>query len=267
MHLQSFLLHQTSTISTDDELLKWKIGTDLVGGSMNKSGVEELRLYVESKERGVQEHRPRAAVLDQRDEGDEWIPIRPAADSAVSLGMINVLMNELKVWDTEFSQETNKPPLLDWRRRELSPCQRPLVDDPVIKTKIRTAADLDPKDNAAKPWNDKTFRDYALEGEFDVGESRRNRVSGDEGSREAVHARMGRENLGCAGSHYPTDCQRVCGGRPDWHTITIDGAILPYRPAIADVLGSRNHQNSSNERQAHAVLNLLSATTVSPADS
>ncbi|HEX9077082.1 MAG TPA: molybdopterin-dependent oxidoreductase [Anaerolineae bacterium] len=258
MHLQSFLLHQTSTVSTDDELLKFKIGTDLVGGSMNKSGVQEVRLFVESKERGVKNIvlEPRYSINAMK--AGEWLPIRPGADSAVSLSMINVIMNELKVWDVDSLKKRTNAPYLVGADGNFVRAKEPLVDDPVRKTKYGPPLIWDPKDNKAKPWNDKTFKDYALEGEYDVDGVKAKpafQVMKDHVKQFTPEWAEKISDIPAATIRRIT--QEFVDAAQIGSTITIDGAVMPYRPAIADVLGSRNHQNSSNERQAHAVLNLL----------
>ena len=45
---------------------------------------------------------------------DEWIPIRPSTDRALALSMLNVLLNDLSIYDVEFLRaETNSPYLLN----------------------------------------------------------------------------------------------------------------------------------------------------------
>jgi anaerobic selenocysteine-containing dehydrogenase len=44
---------------------------------------------------------------------DEWIPIRPGTDGALALGMLNLLLNEYKIYDEEFIKHyTNGPYLI-----------------------------------------------------------------------------------------------------------------------------------------------------------
>ncbi|MBI4587475.1 MAG: molybdopterin-dependent oxidoreductase [Candidatus Rokubacteria bacterium] len=44
---------------------------------------------------------------------DEWVPIRPGTDGALALGMLNVLLNELAIYDAAFLQtHTNAPYLV-----------------------------------------------------------------------------------------------------------------------------------------------------------
>ncbi len=258
MHLQSFLLHQTSTLANDDDLCNFRIGTEVIGGSMNKSGVQEARIWVDGKKR-----KAKSIVLDPRYsinamKADEWLPIRPGADSAVSLSMINVIMNELKVWDADFLKKRTNAPYLIGPEGNYVRAKEPLVDDPVRKGKWGPPLMWDPKDNKAKPWNDKTFKDYALEGEYDVN---------------GVKAKPAFQVMKDLVKQYTPEWAEKISDIPAatirrlakeftdaaqiGSTIVIDGATLPYRPAIADILGSRNHQNSTNERLAQAILNLL----------
>lgn len=65
-------------------------------------------------------------------QADEWIPIRPGTDAAMGLGMMNLLINELGLFDAEYLRRyTNGPYLVDqsgyYRRDPES--QKPLVWD------------------------------------------------------------------------------------------------------------------------------------------
>lgn len=67
---------------------------------------------------------------------DEWIPTRPGTDGAFALGMLNVLLNDLEIYDEEFlKRHTNAPYLIDstgqYVRAESS--GRPMVWDPVAQ--------------------------------------------------------------------------------------------------------------------------------------
>ncbi len=63
---------------------------------------------------------------------DEWIPIRPSTDRALALSMLNVLLNELGIFDAEFLKaQTNGPYLVGTDGRYLRDAEtgKPLVWD------------------------------------------------------------------------------------------------------------------------------------------
>jgi molybdopterin-containing oxidoreductase family molybdopterin binding subunit len=46
-------------------------------------------------------------------QADEWVPIRPGTDAALALSMMNVLINELDLYDAEYlTRYTNLPYLV-----------------------------------------------------------------------------------------------------------------------------------------------------------
>ncbi len=88
---------------------------------------------------------------------DEWVPIRPGTDGALVLAMINVLLNELGIYDKEFlGRHTNASYLVTSRGYYLRQDGKPLV--------------WDIQENKARPYESQTGR-CALEGKYAVGET------------------------------------------------------------------------------------------------
>ena len=91
------------------------------------------------------------------EKADEWIPIRPGTDAALALAMVNLLLNELNIYDAEgLKHHTNAPYLIGpdgyyVRNRD---SKKPLIWDPI--------------DDRAKPYDDATIKDFALEGEYHI---------------------------------------------------------------------------------------------------
>ncbi len=87
---------------------------------------------------------------------DEWVPIRPGTDGALILAIINVLLNELGIYDKEFlGRHTNGPYLVKADGYYLRQDGKPAV--------------WDASEGKAKPY-DSQVRECALEGRFKVGE-------------------------------------------------------------------------------------------------
>ncbi|MBI2916871.1 MAG: molybdopterin-dependent oxidoreductase [Chloroflexi bacterium] len=92
---------------------------------------------------------------------DEWVPIRPATDGALVLGIVNLLLNEYGIYDAPFlRRHTNAPYLIgpDGYYARDPETRKPLVWDSV--------------DGVAKPFDafseDDTAPRAALEGQFQV---------------------------------------------------------------------------------------------------
>jgi len=91
---------------------------------------------------------------------DEWIPILPTTDGAFASAMLNVLIHELGTYDVDFIKKwTNGPYLI--RSDNGYYARDPETNKPLM---------WDPVDNKAKTFDDKTFKDYAIEGTFTVGD-------------------------------------------------------------------------------------------------
>jgi molybdopterin-containing oxidoreductase family molybdopterin binding subunit len=88
---------------------------------------------------------------------DEWVPILPGTDGMLALSIINVLLNELCIYDVEFLTKRSNAPYL------VGPDGR-FVRDPELKKPLV----WDLATNTAKPYLDPEIREPALEGVFEV---------------------------------------------------------------------------------------------------
>jgi len=98
---------------------------------------------------------PRMANVSVK--ADEWIPIRPGTDGMFVLALMYVMVHELDKYDKEFlKKRTNAPYLIgpDGYYVRDKATKKPLIWDPV--------------DKKAKPFNDKTIKDFALLGTYNV---------------------------------------------------------------------------------------------------
>src|SRR3990167_7039551 len=88
---------------------------------------------------------------------DEWIPIRPGTDAAFGLGMLNVLLNEAKIYDAEFlKHHTNAGYLVGPNRKYM---RDPATRKPLL---------YDQSDGKMKTHDDPTLKEPGLEGEYSV---------------------------------------------------------------------------------------------------
>ncbi len=124
------------------------------------SGVQAIFRHAEARERGMRrvQIEPHLSITGAK--ANEWIPIRPKTDAAFMFGMIHTILFELdwtKLCDIKFLRATTNSPYLigphGFYLRDLQ-TRKPLI--------------LDLVDGVAKPYDDKTLREPALAGTFDV---------------------------------------------------------------------------------------------------
>lgn len=97
---------------------------------------------------------PRANVEASK---GEWVPIRPGTDLAFVLALQHVIVHELQRFDVAFiKMRTNGPYLI-------GPDGHYVRDEATNKPLM-----WDPEDGMAKVFDDPGFKDYALEGEYEV---------------------------------------------------------------------------------------------------
>jgi anaerobic selenocysteine-containing dehydrogenase len=117
--------------------------------------VPSLKSFANAVDRGM-----KVVVVDPRATMEaskgEWVPIRPGSDFAFVLAMQNVILHELNRFDVNFIKRRTSGPYL------VTPdgyyAKDPETNKPVM---------WDPEAGAAKLFDDPSFADYALEGEFE----------------------------------------------------------------------------------------------------
>ncbi|MHB2037572.1 MAG: molybdopterin dinucleotide binding domain-containing protein, partial [Nitrososphaerales archaeon] len=165
---------------------------------------------------------------------EEWIPIRPGTDAAFVLALVNLLVNEYKIYDADFlKKKTNAPYLIkpDGRYARDKASGKPLVWDLV--------------ENKAKVF-DEVVRDYALEGVYSL-----------DNEQLKPSFQLVKEHVMKYTPEYASEVTTIpvetikriakeigeaaCIGQ----TIIIDGVELPYRPvSILWYRGISSHKNS-----------------------
>ena len=179
---------------------------------------------------------------------DEWLPIRPGTDAAFGLGMLNVLLNEVKIYDVEFlKNHTNAGYLVGANTKY-----------------IRDAASGNPllydlSDGKTKTYDDPTLADPALEGEYEV---------------EGQKAKPAFELLKARVAEYPAERVEEITSIPAntirriarefgeaaqiGATINIDGVEVPYRPVCLEwCKGPQGHKHAWHHTWAIHLVNLV----------
>jgi molybdopterin-containing oxidoreductase family molybdopterin binding subunit len=206
------------------------------GHGAGHAALQTSQWVADARARGM-----KAVVFDpylstQASKGHEWVPIRVGTDAAAALGMINVILNELDMYDAEYLKlKTNAPYLIQadgHYKRDLK-TNKPLV--------------WDSKDGKAKTFDDDSVKDYALLGTFDV-----------DGTKCQPSFQLFKEHVK---KEYPLDKVEEITTVPEvtlrriakefaehaqiGSTIIVKGKSLPLRPSAAIFFrGSQGHTNS-----------------------
>ncbi len=179
---------------------------------------------------------------------NEWLPIRPGTDAAFGLGMLHVLLNEVRIFDAEYLQRhTNAPYLVGADRR--------YVRDPETKKPLI----FDAASGTAKTHDDPTLTTPALEGEFAV-----------HGQKAKTAFQLLRERA----AEFPPEVVETITSIPAERlrriarefgeaaqigsTITIDGVELPYRPVCLNwCRGPQGHKHAWHHTWALQLVNIV----------
>ncbi len=177
-----------------------------------------------------------------------WVPIIPGTDVAVILSMLNIILNELKTWDDVFIKtKTNGPYLIGTDRHYIRDpkTQKPLIWDAVAKK--------------TKTWDDKTIKEFAIEGEYKVNGKKA--IPAFQLLRE--HVKKYTPEMASKLSSVPVETIRTVAKEfiteaRIGSTITIEGKVYPFRPAAAITFsGLNNHRNAWNSVAAMHMLNMV----------
>ena len=176
---------------------------------------------------------------------DEWIPIRPGTDGAFMNGMVNVLVNEMGVYDADFiKRRTNGAYLVGPDGHYVKEGEKPLVWDVI--------------DNVAKPF-DGDIKDFALDGTFNA--------QGIE-CRPAFHyfkenAKEYSPEMVSEITSIPADTiRRIAREFGEASTIgsttMVEGQVIPHRPAAVNIYrGAGAHKHGVITALAVQSLNMV----------
>ncbi len=179
---------------------------------------------------------------------DEWVPIRPGTDTALALGMLHVLLNELGIYDAPFlKHKTNAPYLVgpDGKYIREAGTGKPLL--------------FDNADQTAKPHDDPTVNDPALLGSFEIqGKKARPAF---ELLREHVtrYTPEKTEEITTIPAATLRRIAREFGEAASiGATIKIDGVELPYRPVCVDwAKGPQGHKHGFHQSWPLKLVNIV----------
>lgn len=220
-----------------------------LGHGVNNNPLEAIRYMADARRRGA-----KLIVVDPicgqaAAKADEWIPIRPGTDAALALAMVNVLINELKIYDREYiKNRTNGPYLVaaDGRYIRHADSGKPLIWDEAL--------------GDALPYDAPGLSAPAIEGIYEVnGVSCRPAFD-----LLAEHVRVGYplEKVEKITTVPAETIRRIAGEFAEasqiGSTIEIEGQTLPFRPAALEFKrGINHHKNGFFNSFSLQLLNIL----------
>ena len=165
----------------------------------------------------------------------EWLPIRVGTDGALALAMINILLNELGIWDAQYiKKHTNGPYLIKSNGLFLrdGKTAKPMVWDSSVQ--------------CAKTFDDPTLNDFTIEGTYTVdGETCKPGFQMLKDHVKKYSAEKAEEITSIPARTIRRISREFGEAAKIGSTITIQGIQLPYRPAaVIYFRGAQGHKNS-----------------------
>jgi len=213
-----------------------QIGSGLGFGSSYGTAVLATQEYADARvERGMKIVSLEPWLSVPAAKANEWIPIRPGTDLAFCLAMLNVLLNDLEIYDAEFLKKyTNGPYLVEKDGYFFR-------DDKEGKPLI-----WDPEDETAKSFDDKNVKDFALLGIYKIN----NKEYKPAFQVLKEHVKQYTPQWASKITTVPAETIRRIAkefgeAASIGSKIKIDGKELPLRPAAIEYFkGAQGHKNS-----------------------
>lgn len=249
LHPVLYLTNGTFYAEPDFDHCRYNIlfGTQL-GFLVNSNAVTFTQRMAEARARGMKLVVVDPVGTNAAAKADEWIPIRPGTDAALALGIMNILLNELEIFDADFlRQRTNATYMVG--------------EDGHYVRELGTGKPLvwDGRDNKAKTFDAPFSGHEALSGYY--------RVNGN----------LVRPAFDCLREHvksYPPERVAQITAIPTsvirrlaedfgrearvGSTISVDGAELPFRPVCASWnKGPIAHKHAMMTGYAIQLLNIV----------
>ena len=251
-HTAGLMTHGSMNTHPDVEYARYMM---IVGGAAMEayqSAVAYARLFGDAKQRGV-----KLVVVDPQQsraaaKADEWVPIRPATDGALLFGMMHTLLLELKLYDAEYLKRYTNAAYL------IGADQYPVRDPRTKKALVWDAVD-----GVAKPHDDPSIKDYALEGTYETpGGMGRPAFELFKEQIRPYTPEWAAEITSVPAATIRRLAQELGEAAQIGSTITIDGNQYPYRPAsVAGYRGLGAHTNGLHSSWAMEMINLLIGAT------
>jgi anaerobic selenocysteine-containing dehydrogenase len=248
-HMGAGLYHASWSIVPDWKYCNYiiQMGSNKGTGSGHSMGFN-MRLSADARARGT-----KVVVFDPicnfgGGKASEWVPILPGTDGIIALAMVNILLNELKIFDAPFiKKKTNGPYLIgpDQLYVRNTVTKKPMIWDSV--------------DNVAKDFNDPSIKDFAIEGTYTVNGVKcspsfqliKEHVKQYTPEAAEKESTVPAATIRRIASEYAEAAQVGT-------TIEIEGEKLPLRPVACIMFrGGQGHTNSAHSYTAMCLLNAI----------
>ena len=248
-HLISGVMHASWSVMPDFGLCNYSIFFGASKGhSAGHASCSNMGLAAEARSRGM-----KMVVVDPMcnfaaAKSTEWVPVRVGGDAGLALGMCNVMVNELGIYDVPYLKAKTNGPYLIGPDKKFA--RDPETDQPRV---------WDEAAGKAVPFDATEPENMALEGSFTVDgvecttaftllREHLKKFTPEKGEEIST---VPAENIRRLATEFATEA-RVGS------TIIIDGVEVPYRPAAAIAFrGSQGHMNSVYNFLAIDLLNQL----------
>ena len=250
VHTHSDLLTGTANAKPDYEYCKYLIQFGTQAGTATRHGTNMIvDRFATAREKGCKLVNVDPRMSGSAEKADIWLPIRPGTDGALAMALAYVLVHELDLYDKEYLKKyTNATDLVD------------LETGLIVRNKeTRKPYIWDTADNQAKTIDDKTIKNKAIKGIYTVDGKRCTpsfAVYFDH--LKKFTPEWAEKITTIPASQIRLVAKEFGEAASIGHSITIDGHVLPYRPAAADVFsGVTRHLNADPSVWAIYFLNVL----------
>ena len=190
---------------------------------------------------------------------DDWIPILPGTDGAMAAAMLEVILVELKTFDTQFIKKwTNGPYLIgsDGTYVRDTSTQKPLIWDPV--------------DGVAKTYDDASIKDFAISGSYAVnGNTVKPSFQLVVDSVTTMTPEWAEQITTVPAATTRRIATEFVAAAQIGSTITLNGKVYPFRPACVEWYGANasNHLHGNANGWAIELLNTVIGAQDTPGGS
>lgn len=230
-----------------------------------KGNSEEVDAFVNARIRGLKVVNVAPILSPSLAKTDYWVPIIPGTTGYFLLSMIQVILNELKVYDEAYlKQRSNAPYLVGEDGLYLRNDEK--QEDEVRGLMLGKPLVWDQAERRAKTFDDATLTSPALEGSFEIGGKTYRTAF--QTLKEHVKAYTPERGAGITG--ISADVVRRLAKEWVEHaeigkTITLGNQVYPYRPvAIISEQGSKCHVDNYMVVHAAKILSQIVGATEVP---
>ena len=230
-----------------------------------KGNAEEIDAFVNAREHGLKVVNVTPIISPSLAKTDEWVPIIPGTTGYFLLTMIYTILHELNRYDGDYlKKRTNATYLIGDDGLYLRSNDQ--LDDPVRGLKLGKPLIWDQTAKAARPYDDNTVKEPALEGIYEVnGKKYRTAFQVLKDHVKDYRPEQGEAITGISAAIVRRLAKEWINQAQIGSTIVIDGVTFPYRPvAIIAEQGAKCHVDNYMVVHAAKILSQLAGATDAP---